>query len=85
MDLQDFGNVTSLQDCIDTCAQYAWRARANFVNFYCSGAVWTSSHSVPGDAYAPADACFLKAGVSQSTQNISDQYPGYDGILLLYT
>ena len=82
-DLQGIANVTSMQDCIDACATYAWQTKIEHYPAHgCSGVVWTSG--VPGDVNAPADSCWLKANVSQYTHNSSSLHPGFDGAILLY-
>ena len=85
MDLQVLSNVTSLKDCMDSCASFTWQARPTYYQTQgCVGAVWANGR-VP-DLNTMNNVCFLKANITLETSVSLNNtaYPGYDGAVLLY-
>ncbi len=83
MDLQIITNVTSLSDCLDTCALYNFQMSIrNFPAYACTGIGWGRGDGLNpvGD---PWPVCWLKSNVSLESPNSTDISAGYDGAVLL--
>ena len=77
LDLQIIENIPSLNDCLDQCALYNFRARnQNFPALGCTGAAWDRD---------PYDLCWLKSNVTLESPNgyHTAQTPPVDGAVLL--
>ena len=84
MDIQLIDNVSTLNDCLDTCALYDFQMRSdNFPAHACTGVSWGHDNNPNID---PRYICWLKNNATLGTSNESLAHPGYDsGILLLDT
>ena len=86
-DLQRVDDVISLQQCVDTCANYTFlttQARGwDYAQYEaCTGVVWTNGKLVHHLATEPNE-CILKANVTLSSANHTDFDAGWDGAVLV--
>ena len=89
-DLQTMSNVSSLGACIDACALCNWQVSPG----HSAALGCTGIESTTRPAWRPAsgefattlpDVCILKNGITQSSVNLTNKGPGWDGAILLFT
>lgn len=86
-DLQRISSVISLEQCVDTCANYTFLAnQARGWNYAqseaCTGVVWTNG-KFKHHYTTVSNECILKARVTLSSPNRTNFDAGWDGAVLV--
>ena len=82
--LQILTNISSLNECLDECALYNFRMYPHlFPESGCTGIAFGTEAVRQQGGQKPLQLCWLKSGVTLTTQNETAESPGYDGAVLL--
>ena len=81
VDMQLIANVSTLNDCMNSCALFNFQLRVwHFPAYACTGVSWGY-----GANLYPRHICWLKSNVTLESPNNITSYPGYHAAVLLDT